>query len=136
GRKHNAGRKAVEGELFAALARSGRGELDPQTVRDRLRRAPEVREALEWMWPVLTPEQLLNDLFGSIGLLRHAAKGVLDEHEWGALARPRVADATQQAWTHDDVPLLDEARALLGPVPRRRRQAEGGQPDEVRTFGH
>jgi DNA helicase IV len=135
GRKHNASRRAVEGELFAALAASGRGDLDPQTVRDRLRRAPEVREALEWMWPVLTPEQLLNDLYGSTGLLRHAARGVLEDHEWGSLARPRVSDPSQQAWTHDDVPVLDEARARLGPRPRRRRPGEA-DPQEVRTYGH
>ena len=36
-------------------------------------------------------------------------------------------------WTNDDVPLLDEARALLGPKPRRRTD---GADDEVRTYGH
>src|SRR5204863_460021 len=37
-------------------------------------------------------------------------------------------------WTADDVPLLDEARSLLGPRPRRK-----GRPaddDELRTYGH
>ncbi len=132
-RRHNAGRRFVENELFAALAASGRGDLDPGAVREQLRGQLAVREALEWMWPVLTPLQLLNDLFGSPGLLAHAARGMLDEDEWNALARPRLADATEVTWSHDDAPLLDEARALLGPRPRRRRQP--GE-DEVRTWGH
>ena len=66
-RKHNAGRRFVERELFDALARSGREELAAATVRERVRATPEVREALERMWPVLTPAQLLHDLFGSRG---------------------------------------------------------------------
>ena len=136
GRKHNSSRRHVASEVFAALARSGRGDLDPAEVRERLRGAPEVRAALEWMWPVLTPAQLLNDLFGSEGLLRHAARGVLEDHEWRALRRDRHHDATEVTWTYDDVPLLDEARALLGPRPRKKRSADAPPSDEVRTYGH
>lgn len=135
-RKHNAGRRRVESELFAALARSGRGDLDPAEVRERLRHTPEVRAALEWMWPVLTPAQLVNDLFGSTGLLRHAARGVLSDDEWTSMVRDRHAEVDEVVWTHDDVPLLDEARALLGPKPRRRRPGEHPEDDEVRTYGH
>ena len=132
GRKHNSGRRHVENEVYAALARSGRGELDVDEVRERLTGAPEVVEALEWMWPVLTPTQLLNDLFGSEGLLRHAARGVLDDDEWRSLRRDREHVADDVTWTYDDVPLLDEARALLGPKPRKRRRPD----DDVRTYGH
>ncbi|MFN8039595.1 MAG: AAA family ATPase [Acidimicrobiales bacterium] len=141
-RKHNAGRRYVETEVFAALTRSGRGELDPAEVRDRLRPAIEVREALEWMWPVLTPPQLLHDLFGARGLLRSAAHGLLDEAEWRSLHRPRADELASVVWANDDAPLLDEARALLGPKPkskrqRQREQAEGiPADDEVRTYGH
>jgi len=136
-RKHNAGRRFVEGEVFAALSHSGRGDHTVEQVRDRLRLSPDVRAALEWMWPVLTPQQLLNDLFGSAGLLRHAAAGILDEHEWRAMLRTRVPEGEEQAWTHDDVPLLDEARALLGPRPKKRTPgAESSPEDGVRTYGH
>ena len=49
--------------------------------------------------------------------------------------RKRSATVDEVTWTVDDVPLLDEARALLGPKPRRKRP---GQPadDDVRTYGH
>jgi DNA helicase IV len=133
--KHNAGRRFVEGELFAALAQSSRDDLAAGTVRDRLRRAPEVREALERMWPVLTPAQLLHDLYGSRALLRSAAGSSLTEPEWQSLHRERVDDLDSLVWTNDDVPLLDEARALVGPKPRTRRKPDGDD-DGVRTYGH
>ena len=133
-RKHNAGRRFVEQELFEALALSGREELSPTAVRDRVRSTPEVREALERMWPVLTPAQLLHDLFGSRALLRNAGGNALSEDEVAALRRDRAGDVDDVVWTSDDVPLLDEARALLGPKPRRRRT--DGADDDVRTYGH
>jgi DNA helicase IV len=34
------------------------------------------------------------------------------------------------------VPLLDEAHALLGPKPRRRRSGQPPVDDDVRTYGH
>jgi DNA helicase IV len=135
-RRHNPGRKYVETEVYAALAESGHGELAPSEVRERLRHDPDVREALEWMWPVLTPAQLLHDLFGGKALLRHAARGLFDDDEWLALFRSRSDDVADVAWTHDDAPLLDEGRYLLGPKPRRRRPGEPTDDEEIRTYGH
>ena len=134
-RKHNGGRRYVESELYLALARSSRDEVAAGTVRERLRGSPDIRAALEWMWPVLTPAQLLHDLYGSRALLRNAGGGQLTEPEWQALVRTRSGDVDAIVWTNDDVPLLDEGRALLGPKPRARRRP-GIDDDEVRTFGH
>jgi DNA helicase IV len=134
-RVHNAGRRFVESQLFAAMADVSRVPTTPEEVRERGRGLVEVREALERMWPVLTPAQLLHDLFGSRALIDLAGKRHLSDGEREALARPRAADVTTIVWTHDDVPLLDEARALLGPVTRRRR-SNGADPDEIRTYGH
>ncbi len=129
-RTHNAARKFVEAEMFAALADSVSPGLDPDHVRDRLRSELPVREALEWMWPVLTPAQLLHDLFGSRALLRSAAGRWFDEGECDALFRPRAELVDDVVFSVNDVPLIDEARARLGPRPGRART------DEVRTFGH
>ncbi|HEX9995054.1 MAG TPA: UvrD-helicase domain-containing protein [Acidimicrobiales bacterium] len=128
-RAHNAGRRFVEGELWGALAASARTPLDAGQVRERLRGTPEIREALERMWPVLTPAELLHDLFGSTALLALAARGTLQPEEWAALYRPRSEDVGRVAWTDADVPLLDEARSLLGPRPKDK-------DDELRTYGH
>jgi DNA helicase IV len=82
------------------------------------------------MWPVLTPAQLLHDLFGSTALVRSAGRGVLDAAEVGRLVRPRSDTVDEVPWTDADVPLLDEARALLGPRPGRR------EDEHPRTYGH
>jgi DNA helicase IV len=134
-RLHNPARRFVEAQLFVALAEASRLPATPDEVRERARQAPEVREALERMWPVLSPAELLHDLYGSRALIDLAAGRHLDDAERAALARPRSDDVTQVVWAHDDVPLLDEARALLGARTRKRR-SNGADPDEVRTYGH
>ena len=48
-------------------------EPDWPSFEEAVLRHRPVREALERMWPVLTPEELLHDLFGSRALLRSAA---------------------------------------------------------------
>jgi DNA helicase IV len=136
-RNHNAGRRFVESRLYAALADVSRTPTTADEVRGRLRQSPEVREALERMWPVLTPAQLLHDLFGSRALIRLAAGSVLDDREQATLHRARGDDVANVVWTVHDAPLLDEARALLGAKPRKRRRADGERPeDEIRTYGH
>ena len=129
-RTHNAARRFVETEFFAALAQSARDDLTAEEVRDRVRWSLPVREALEWMWPVLTPAQLLHDLYGSKTLLRAAGRGVFDGDEIERLHRPREAQADDVVWSFSDAPVLDEARANLGFRPGNRDH------DEIRTFGH
>jgi len=132
-------------KVAAALAR---GEAPPREwereLTGRLRLMPEVRIALERMWPVLTGVELVNDLFGFEALIRSAADGVLSREEQRALHRPRVAELRDVAWTEYDVALVDEADALLGPPeaarPRRRgraadREAVDAAASVVRELG-
>ncbi len=133
-RTHNAARKFVVQSLFEALAAHHPDGVDAEVAREQLADHPEVREALMWMWPVLTPAQLLHDLYGSRALLR-AAGPKLGDDELAALYRPwqEGKDASAVVWTVDDVPVLDEAMERLGPKPRNRR---GGATDDARTYGH
>ncbi len=134
-RRHNAGRRAVEHDVYAALAASARGgDITATELRHELRGVVEVRAALERMWPVLTPAQLLHDLFGSRALLRLAGRHLLDDAEIDALFRPRSADVADVRWTAADVALLDDAREVLGPLPGRGGRID--EADEVRTYGH
>ena len=134
-RRHNAARRWVEGEVFAAMAASWRaGEVAAREVRSEVRRLVEVREALDWMWPVLTPAQLLHDLFGSNALLRLAAGDILEEREYKALHRPRSASVADVRWTAADIALLDDAREVLGPKPGTGGKLD--ESDEIRTYGH
>jgi DNA helicase IV len=134
-RRHNSGRKFVENEVWSALAATFHdAEVGPRDVKDTLRGTPEIREALDRMWPLLTPAQLLHDLFGSKGLLKLAARGVLDEGEALALYRPRSESVDDVRWTPADVALLDDARDVLGPKPGRNGKIDDA--DEIRTYGH
>jgi DNA helicase IV len=130
-RTHNGARRFVESEVFAALAASHTSDdIDRDQVRERVRDTIEVREALAWMWPILTPAQLLHDLLGSRALLRSAARGRFTDDEIDLLQRPRAAHADDVVWTDSDAALLDEARELLGARPGKK------QEDAIRTYGH
>jgi DNA helicase IV len=86
------------------------------------------------MWPVLTPADLLHDMFGSMGLLRLAATGTLEDHEYKALHRPRSERIDDVRWSAADVALLDDAREVLGPKPGKDGKTDDA--DEIRTYGH
>ena len=134
-RRHNAARKWVEGEVWSAMAATWReGDLHASEVREVVRSYPEVRIALERMWPVLSPAELLHDLFGSKALLKLAAERHLTEAEYLSLYRPRATDVAEARWSDNDVALLDEARNFLGPRPARKGQP--AEDEEIRTFGH
>jgi DNA helicase IV len=125
-RAHNQARRTVElllldagvGQLRDQMVAAGAAE-PPQDVlrelRRGLRRSRDFRALMERLWPILTPQQLLNDLFGTPALLRSAG-----EEFFGtaviAMARERVADPDAAPWSMEDVPLLDEAGELLGPA--------------------
>ena len=132
-RHHNAGRSYVEQAVYAAMSASHRRRPEPAKLRERFARHPEVMEAFERMWPLLTPAQLLRDLYGSHALLRSAAEGVLQQDEWEALYRPRGDSEADYEWTDADVPLLDEAYSMLGPRSRSRKRRSDS---EIRTYGH
>jgi DNA helicase IV len=144
---HNQRREIVERLLFRRLHAQLRAALrrrDPTSGLDAepsveelttdLRRHPAVIEALERMWPVLTPTQLLRDLFGSPALVRSAARGILSPDEQRLLHRPRGTSVAEARWSAADLPLLDEAAALLGPPPRHRSDGDGAHGPT--TYGH
>jgi DNA helicase IV len=123
----------------AGGAAGGAGEDDPSfdlaEFASQLRRQPEFVEALDRMWPRLSGEELLHDLFGSPPLLRLAATGVLSDEEQAMLVRPRSRSLAEVPFTPADVALVDEARLLLGPR-RARRDRPPSEADEARTYGH
>ena len=134
-RRHNAGRRWVEGEVWSALAASWReGDVVASDVRDALRRDDAIRLAFERMWPLLTPAQLLHDLFGSRALLKLAGAKYLSTEEIEALYRPRSESLDEVRWTAADAALLDEARVHLGPKPGKGGKID--ESEEIRTYGH
>ncbi|MDH5519685.1 MAG: ATP-binding domain-containing protein, partial [Acidimicrobiia bacterium] len=130
-RTHNAARRYVVAELYEALAVHHPDAVSADMVQEQLADSVAVREALLWMWPVLSPAQLVHDLYGSQALIRSASPDMTAE-EQAALHRPWAdgKNADSVVWTTDDVPILDEAFEVLGPRPKRRLD------DDVRTYGH
>lgn len=132
-RHHNAGRAYVEQAVYSAMSASHRRRPEPSKLRERFSRHPDVMEAFERMWPLLTPAQLLRDLYGSRALLRSAADGVLADAETEQLFRPRGDSEADYEWSDADVPVLDEAYSVLGPRSRSRKRRSD---TEMRTYGH
>jgi DNA helicase IV len=100
----------------------------------RIRRAPEVRAAVDRMWPVLSGGELVHDLYSFPALVRSAAKDVLPESEHQRLVRTRAASLADVPWTEADLALIDEADALLGPPEAargRRRRARRDSSDDT-----
>lgn len=116
---HNEGADAFRFELIEALTAEVYDPSfhDREEARDHFRASETVTEFLLRHWPPLTPEQALNDLFGSKALLRSAARDTaLSTEDLDALHRPRVsfAEVDGVRWTDADIPLLDELLALVG----------------------
>ena len=130
-RPHNQARQVFARELTEALTQQlaariganvlGEGNLlsqaDLDDMRRELRAEESVRALIERLWPILTPQQLLAELFSSEDRLASAAPR-LAKAERAALLRDPDSD-----WTPADVPLLDEAAELLGEDGRAARAA-------------
>lgn len=134
---HNARRPVVERLIARHFHRQAHEEeeADFASFEEAVLRLRPVREALERMWPVLTPEDLVHDLFGSRALLRSAAKKTLSDEEQELLHRRRSQRSSQAPWTEPDLPLLDEASVLLGPPPSRNRNGRA-RGDDSRRLEH
>ena len=134
---HNSRRRYVEAQVVRALSDAYRERMtrgagaaseeapsqeEQNDLAQRLRRVPEVVEALDRMWPRLSPHEFLHDLLGARPLLAAAAKGILDPADAPRLYRPRSASLEAVPWTLADTALIDEARTLLGPRRGVRQQ--------------
>ncbi|WP_448627612.1 HelD family protein [Geodermatophilus sp. URMC 64] len=131
-RLHNEGRRVFAREVVDTIARRyaeqlgsdplGGGNLfsrrDLEEIREEIATEPSVRDLVDRLWPRLTAEQLLRELYASPRRIRAATRGWSDADR-ALLHRP--ADA---AWTPADVPLLEEAEELLGVDPAAAAAAD------------
>jgi DNA helicase IV len=89
----------------------GSAFLASDEIEQTLRREGRLTRFLDRVWPVPRPEQVVRHLFATREALAAAADGILDPDERALLVRAR------RGWSDQDLPLLDEARALLDPPP-------------------
>jgi hypothetical protein len=125
-RPHNVARKLFVTDLLNELARAEAQTLDRPFddedlpyARERLWAEPGVYDAIDALWPLLTPEQLVAGLLGSAQAVRSAAGSLLSHPERSRLTR----EDHPARWTVADVPLLDEAAELLGVDDSAQRAA-------------
>ena len=85
---------------------------DGEEVEKALRANGYLNRIVEQAWPAITPEKLVRSLFTTPAFLLEAADGILDEDEQRLLRRRGAG------WSPSDVPLLDEAHALVGEPAR------------------
>jgi DNA helicase IV len=104
-------------------------EFDLEDFSRKVHRVPEFVAALDRIWPRLSPNELLHDLFGARPLVAAAGKNILTPEEQALLHRPRSASFDEVTWTAADAALVDEARHLLGP-------RNGAVDDSARSYGH
>jgi DNA helicase IV len=91
----------------------GGAHRDAEQVEQALRKSGELKRVLDAAWPAVSPEKLVRSLLATPRLLATSAEGLLDADEQRLLRR------RGGGWSDADVPLLDEARALVGEPPRR-----------------
>lgn len=85
---------------------------DFDEVEQTLRSKGYLDRIVKAAWPVVSPDRLIRSLLTTRATLAEAAEGILDPDEQKLLFR------RGQAWSDGDIPLLDEARALLDAPPR------------------
>jgi hypothetical protein len=85
---------------------------------DALRRALNAAtgpwfNALERIWPTMSAPQLVHELYTIEQRMSAAAEGVLEKRDQTMLMRRDVANVREQPWTVADLPIVDEADAVL-----------------------
>ena len=92
---------------------AGAPELDPEAVRAELTDDPRVEAAVAALWPRLRPEDVVRRLLSDPEVLATCLPEATDAE------RSLLLRAPDAPWTDADLPLLDEAAALLDGPPER-----------------
>ncbi|MFF1840203.1 HelD family protein [Streptomyces sp. NPDC058217] len=112
------------GEEDSAAAQERTEAQDIADVQRMLATDADVRAALDALWPPLTAQQLLTDLYGDRARLASAAHGLTRAE------RELLYRAPGGGWTAADVPLLDETAELLGQDNRAAEAAAAAERAE------
>jgi len=99
------GRTALRATLRSEIGTRSSGTLEASTQ--------EIDAAVDRIWPSLTPASFLSDLLGSRDRLLEAAGADFNAQEVWSLYRRSADRISQENWSDSDVPLLDEANALI-----------------------
>ncbi|WP_335618038.1 helicase [Lentzea guizhouensis] len=87
-----------------------------EDVRHELRHSTALRDAVDKLWPQLTPERLLADLYAG---------------RCFRIGAPELYREDAAAWTVSDIPLLDELADLLGSDGSAERAAQREEEERL-----
>ena len=122
GLPHNEAREQVHDALVEIVLDrlDDEDEVSPDLLRRMLRADEDLAAVLNRAWPLISPTDLVGDLWSVPAYLRMCAPWLTVE-EVRAMQREEP-----RAWTVEDLPLLDAARRRLGDpgAARRRRERE------------
>ena len=120
-------RELVARSLLSRAGRSVEIEVDPADVEDfaeDLALDDRIAAAIDSLWPIVSPEELVAELLADAKILAACAPQ-LDDADRALLLRTSERD-----WSVSDIPLLDEAAALLGEDPRPGMRARARERAE------
>jgi DNA helicase IV len=111
-----AGRAALAAALAAVIVRQKEDEGIGQSGSsvERLAKSTVVKAYVDAAWPPLKPVALVARLLTDAVFLAASARGTLTDEEQALLLHPATSRAK---WSRADLPLLDEARALIERQP-------------------
>ena len=113
-RSYMDGREDFRRRAGELLLKHRRSTYDEDTLRTMLRQqSGPWFNFIQRVWPAMSAEQLLHDLYTVGRRRRDGAHGVLDDTEAELLARPGAKGPGDQRWTRADAVLLDEAKYVL-----------------------
>lgn len=122
---HNEAKRIFHKEVVRLLAQQvarglggGQGVLnggDLEDIREELTESRELTRELDALWPTLSAQDLLTDLFADRRRLSQVARRIPGPDRELLVRRPSRDDVPEGLrWSPADVPLLDEAAELLG----------------------
>ena len=135
GAPHNLAREEIWEELAEIISAQLGERYDEhpsaEQVRESLAQDEELVALVHRAWPLLSPTDLVGDLFEVPAYLRRCAP-TLTEHQVQLLQR-----SPARAWTVSDLPLLDTARHRLGDpeAEARGRRQQAARKETVEEIG-
>jgi DNA helicase IV len=90
--------------------------LDAEDFVARILRAPDIRKALDRLWPPVNAQTLVRSVLRSNVKLSEVADGLLTDEEMRVL-QSKEGRPQEGGWSRSDLPLLDEAEWIVTGAP-------------------
>lgn len=110
-------RRSVARLVATVLSDRRAAVIDVEDVARDLAQDRALQRALDKVWPSRSATAVVRALLGKGVVAQKATEGIFDETEVAVLRRGRQKQGSN--WSEADLPLLDEAQAVLSDPPRR-----------------